>query len=48
MTWLAGDYDDLSEKTKLAFKEKFNNIMKTLFNDFVEGNLKFKFIWFAY
>lgn len=33
MTWLAGDYDDLSDQTKLAFKDKFNLIMKTLFCD---------------
>lgn len=33
MTWLAGDYDDLSEQTKLSFKGRFNNIMKVLFCD---------------
>lgn len=33
MNWLSGDYDDLSEQTKLAFKPRYNNIMKTLFND---------------
>lgn len=33
MTWLAGDYNDLSDKTKLAFKDRFNNIMKVLFCD---------------
>ena len=37
MTWLAGDYDDLSPTTKLAFREKFNGIMKTLFNDLWEN-----------
>ena len=31
--WLAGDYDDLSEQTKIAFKDRFNAIMSTLFND---------------
>ncbi len=31
--WLAGDFEDLSEKTKLAFKDRYNNIMKVLFND---------------
>lgn len=30
--WLAGDYDDLSERTKIAFKDKYENIVKILFN----------------
>lgn len=33
MTWFAGDYDDLSPATKNAFKDRFNQIMKTLFYD---------------
>lgn len=33
MNWFAGDYNDLSDKTKLAFKDRFNNIMKVLFCD---------------
>ena len=33
MKWFAGDYDDLSDRTKLEFKDKFNNIMKVLFCD---------------
>lgn len=33
MTWLASDYDDLSEQTKPLFKNKFNTIMKILFCD---------------
>ena len=37
MTWLAGDYDDLSPATKLAFRDRFNGIMKTLFNDLWEN-----------
>ena len=37
MTWLAGDYDDLSEQTKIAFKDRFNAIMSTLFNDVWEN-----------
>ena len=37
MTWLAGDYDDLSEQTKVDFKDKFNVIMKTLFNELWEN-----------
>ena len=36
MTWLAGDYDDLSDKTKIAFRDRFNNIMSVLFNDLWE------------
>jgi uncharacterized protein len=36
MSWLAGDYEDLSEQTKHEFKDRFNNIMKTLFNDLWE------------
>lgn len=35
--WLAGDYDDLSEQTKIAFKDRFNAIMSTLFNDVWEN-----------
>ena len=31
--WLAGDFEDLSEKTKVAFKDRYNNIMKVLFAD---------------
>lgn len=33
MAWLAGDYDDLSEQTKLDFKDRYNNIMRVLFCD---------------
>lgn len=33
MYWLAGDFDDLSEKTKLTFKDRYNNIMTMLFAD---------------
>lgn len=33
MSWLAGGFDDLSEQTKILFKDKYNNIMKVLFAD---------------
>ena len=33
LNWLAGDYEDLSERTKQTFKAKYNNIMKVLFCD---------------
>ena len=33
MAWLKKDYDDLSEQTKVAFKDRYNNIMKVLFCD---------------
>jgi len=39
MYWLEGDYEDLSENTKVAFKERFNKIMTTLFNDLWENKL---------
>lgn len=33
ITWFVADYNDLSEKTKITFKDRFNNIMKVLFCD---------------
>lgn len=33
MSWLQKDYNDLSEQTKLTFKDRYNNIMKVLFCD---------------
>lgn len=33
MDWIARDYNDLSDQTKLEFKDRYNNIMKTLFCD---------------
>ncbi len=33
MNWLAGDFDDLSEETKISFKDRYNGIMGTLFAD---------------
>lgn len=33
MNWLAGDFDDLSEETKVTFKGRYNEIMGMLFAD---------------
>jgi len=35
--WFKKDYEDLSEQTKVVFKDKYNNIMNVLFNDYWEN-----------
>lgn len=33
ISWFEKDFNDLSEKSKIAFKDKYNNIMQVLFTD---------------
>ena len=33
MEWLSKDYEDMSDTTKVLFKDRYNNIMKVLFAD---------------